>query len=256
MLDAGCQQKPNGSSTIGLQGEVFSTQVVNATAPSISAQVNPAWFDQGPLTLGAKVGIAIGGFVLLLALAGFCVVWNGKRRRRAHLRRIGEKYGRSGWPTSPQDNQGEMFETPVSQRPLRGWDDSPTSAHTESTFPRYFSPYSSQFNSPVSALDATAMPWPEAALTRAQDIGVAIGGNHSPLIAPFSPEGSSSREKGQAKRDETYEMHEVDSASSGSSKRRRFVEQAAPVLSHPGFGRKSDSPPRRYDVDEDGRPHA
>jgi hypothetical protein len=56
-----------------------------------------------------------------------------------------------------------MFETPISQRPLRGWDDSPLSAGTEvtdRTFNRHISPYSSNYNSPVSAIEAPHMNWP------------------------------------------------------------------------------------------------
>jgi hypothetical protein len=239
--------------------------------------VDPSWFDQGPINLGAKVGIAIGGVVVLLMALGCFVVWRGKRRRRAFLRTIGMKpHGRNGWPASPPQPQGEMFETPVSQRPLRGgWDDSPMSAHTDGTFPRYFSPYSSQYNSPVSAQDAPPTQWSDASFAGAQNIGVALGGHDGQN--QWGPAVSDTKGKGKGMDDGSYEMHEVDSAGSGASFRERqrarqqqqyFQQQQqqqqqqrqhsqAPVLAHPGFGRTSESPPRRYDLtdqDRNGRP--
>ena len=238
VLQAGCQQQPVPGVTISIEGDVFSTDRVNITAPTPSATVNPDWFDHGPLNLGAKVGIGAGGFVALLVLAGCCIVWNGKRRRRAYLRRLETKMSRKAWPASPQvgGHGGEMFETPMSQRPLRGWDDSPMSAQTDSAFPRYFSPYSSQYNSPVSAQDPPAMQWPEAARGRKDNIGVAL-----------SPDGTRS---GKQEFTETYEMHEVESAGSSSSKARSQVSQDAPVLNHPGYGRHGSSQPRTYDAQE------
>jgi len=149
-----------------------------------------------------------------------------------------------------------MFETPLSQKPLRGgWDDSPMSAHTEQNFPRYFSPYSSQYNSPVSALQGQNMPWPETGTQRRQhEIGVALGGDDSSGHWTDPPEAESSKGK-QRDLEEAYEMHEVESdrsagGSNGSGK--MPMEPEPPVLHHPGYGRQGGrSPPRKYELTEE-----
>lgn len=247
VLQAGCEQQPVPGVGLGLSGDVFSTDDVEVTAPSPTAAVDPNWFDHGPISLGAKVGIAIGGLILVLSIAGFCIVWNGKRRRRAYLRTLEKKYGNQGWP-SPQ-NHAEMFETPVSQHPLRGWDDSPMSVQTEAEklWPRYVSPYSSQYNSPVSGNEGPSMQWPAAALSPQREIGVALGGEDptDKWAASTLHEG-----KGKDKQPESYEMHNVDSAGGSRPSQHTHTTQAAPVLGHPGYGRKSDSPPLRYALNE------
>lgn len=123
--------------------------------------------DSTAVPLGARVGIAAAGIIVILAVAGCCVVWNGKRRRRRFLRDLEKRHAvDQGWP-HPKTRHGgsDMLETPASQKPLRGWDDTPVSAATEAStdrsLPRYFSPYSSTYNSPVSAIDGPAMRnWP------------------------------------------------------------------------------------------------
>ena len=175
---------------VGLQGNVFSGDKVNATAPSPTAAVDPAWFDQGPLNLAAKVGIAVGGFVLLLTVLGCGIILNGKRKRKAFLHKLQTQFPQKGWPAPTSPQRADMAETPasqqhfrsgwddtpLSQRPLRGWDESPLSGNTDKTFPRYFSPYSSQYNSPVSASDSQnpklQMPFPVLGATQQQEIGV------------------------------------------------------------------------------------
>lgn len=217
VLQAGCEQKPVSGVNLGLEGNIFSTTTVNITAPTPSSQVNPAWFNQGPLGLGGRMGIAVGGLVLVLVLLGCGIVWRGKRRRRAFLRRLQADQTGKGWPTPK--GQGEMFETPVSQQPLRGWDDSPQSAYSQTGYPRYCSPYASQHDTPVSANDVLNMQWSR------HGIGMALGGEeesqHYAVGAAdgggryfdnFSPE-----EKGKGKAlEESYEMNEVDVDGSGS----------------------------------------
>lgn len=226
VLQAGCEQKPISGVTLGLEGNIFSSDIVNITAPSPTAKVDPAWFDHGPLGLGGKVGIAVAGFILLLILAGVAVVCRGRRRRKAFLKKLQTnmpqmKSNPGGWPSMPGGIQHDSTDTPLSQRPLRTWDESPVTGNTEKTFPRYFSPYSSQFNSPISSTDVNHMPWPEPALG-----------------SPRSP-----REIGLA------EMQYVDSAGGGVPANKQPVHHVqAPILSHPGYGRNSDSPPRQYDV--------
>lgn len=213
MLQAGCEQKPVPGITVAVEGDLFSTDHVNVTAPTPMATIDPAWFDHGPLNLSAKVGIAVGGFVLLLILTGVFIVWNGKRRRRAYLRKLDTKFTNRGWPS----NQGhsDMFETPVSQHALRGWDDSPMTPSSDRPFPRYVSPYTSQCNSPTSAQDMTSMPWPSAALARDHNIGVAHGGDSSSSISKTWE--NPSDERGKDTLAESYELHDVESSESGHS---------------------------------------
>ena len=252
-------QKPAPGLFIGLNGEIFSTTQVNITAASPTASVDPAWFDHGPLNLGAKVGIAVGGFVVLLILVGAYIVLNGKRRRRAFLRRIETDHvGEEGPEPGAHSEMGETRhrqapsrghgDTPMSQRPLRGWDDTPVSQQTprgwddspmsatgEKPFTRYFSPYASQYNSPISPEDNAHMQWPQAALDQSHQIGVATSGEASTSHWGVLPE---VKGKGKA---EAYELHEVESSESGSSKGHRWLGDAEdPVPQRAVFNRDVD----------------
>ncbi|CAN8095333.1 unnamed protein product [Discula destructiva] len=169
LLQVGCDQQPALGSTVSVAGSIFSTTLLNETAPTPTS----SWTNlgsSGPISLGGKVGIAIGALCLILAIAGFCIVWNGRRRRRAFLRKLEmrQKEG-AGWPHpfAGGHNGGggaaafiprgpDMNETPLSQKPLRGWDDSPQSATASEAggYGRYFSPYASQQTSPVNGADA------------------------------------------------------------------------------------------------------
>lgn len=266
-LQAGCEQRPQPGATLGLEGSIFSTDSVAITAPSPAASLDPAWFDQGPLNLGAKVGIALGGLVALLTLLGCAVVVNGKRKRKAFLRKLETQFApQKGWPSPGAPQREDMSETPasqqplrgwddtpVSQRPLRGWDDSPMTASTDRAFPRYFSPYSSQYNSPVSAHDAPNRPWPHAALSplpcqQTHEVGLVLGGDDDDAAAAgqwASPSVSPSEGKGKA-REEAYEMHAVESPQGGPSTlpgHGRMPQAQPPMLGHPGFGRRGGSLP-------------
>ena len=252
-LQAGCEQQPDGDLALGIDGDIFSSTPVEITAPTPHISVDPSWFDQGPLDVGAKAGIAAGGVVLVLAVAGFFIVWRGKRRRRAFLATLASsrpiQKGKGGWPSSPlARGPGEMGETPLSQRPLRGngWNDSPMTDATEQPYGRYFSPYSSQYTSPVNGSEAQGAQWPQSAAGRSQhSIGLALSPEdryHDGNLMDAAASG-----KGRVYDDGSYEMHEVGSAG-GSTRDRRRSQQEAPVLGHPGYGRNSESPPRRYDL--------
>ncbi|KAH8205036.1 hypothetical protein TruAng_000759 [Truncatella angustata] len=234
ILDGACKMQPTAGSTLAIQGNIFSSDVVSVTTPTPTASITPSG-PSGPLSLGAIVGVAIGGAAFVLAVLGFCIVMNGKRRRRAYLRRREEQ--KQTWPSPGV--QGEMFETPVSQRPLRNWDESPVSMTTEATYPRYYSPYSSQYNSPVSAAEAVKQhQWPIAAT---QNIGVAL-----------SPDGGQSHhswgdKKGKDKfqqDEDSYEMQEGINSGGGLNDYVPPPPPQAPVLSHPGYGRHGPSPQR------------
>lgn len=315
ILEAACLQNPKPGILLSLEGSPFSTTPMKITTPS-EAPLSTYTPDTSGISLGAKVGIAAGAIILILFLSGCMIVCLGKRRRRRYLRRLEEKHRHKVWPAHAQ-NQGEIFDTPMSQKPLRGWEDSPTSAHTdqaEQSFPRYFSPYNSQYNSPVIANDNGAGPsnmmtaaWPaessvgtfpnstqeklqqmmheqqgayeppqqiimyeqgltpvtgasihtfgaQGRSTPQREIGLAFGGDdpsirskpsnqsiqshHSQSAYTWSP----SKGKANAEEDMGYELHDVDS--SGSVRPPQTGGSTAPVLGHPGYGRKSYSPPQ------------
>ncbi|KAH7318583.1 hypothetical protein B0I35DRAFT_246648 [Stachybotrys elegans] len=249
VLQAGCLQQPVAGHPLALEGQVFSLDQVNGTDSVSDALIDQSWFDHGPLSLAARVGIAVAGIVLLLSMIGCCIVWNGKRKRRAFLRTLEKDHANKGWPSPQNHHQKDMSSTPLSQRPFRNWDDSPMSATTDTPFPRYFSPYSSQFNSPVSAHDnSTPMQWPVAALGKPQEIGLALGDADNQWQP--SPDDT----KGKARATESYEMHHVHSAGGNAPMpAEHMMQHQPPVLSHPGYGRTSDSPPRQYSLDDPDR---
>jgi hypothetical protein len=217
VLQAGCEQRPEEGVTVAVDGEVFSTNPVEVTDPAARATVDPAWFDQGPLDVGARAGIAAGGLIFLLSLVGCFIIWRGKKRRRAFLRNYDpSKHGRKGgWPGALKiGNMQEIStnNTPLSQRPLRAWDDSPMTTASEQPFPRYFSPYSSQFNSPVSANEALQPQWPvlgaEKQMTP-QEVGRNIG------LAFGSTDNVAVEGDGKGKKPEEYELAYVEGNGNG-----------------------------------------
>ena len=261
ILDAACQQKPAIGLTLSVEGEPFSTTPINITAPS-QAPLFTIVPDNSPISLGAKVGIAIAGIVALLALVGCGIVCNGRRRRKSFLRKLQAQHTEKGWPTP---NPGtDMFETPLSQKPLRGWDESPVSAGADRPYPRYISPYSSQYNSPVSAGESqAAMQWPTGAFPNStqeklaqmameqragrqptpMEIGVALGGDDPSIrTKPSNQSIQSQGQKWDQDRGEAYELREVEA--DGSI--RIPIQPTAPVLQHPGFGRKHSPPQSRH----------
>lgn len=204
------------------------------TDASAVPTLDPSYFDEGPFGLGAKVGVALGSLGFVLLVAGFLIVCIGKRRRRAYLRQMESSPENKGW--AGVRPRGQPSETPLSQRPLRGgWDDSPMSATEKGPFPgRYFSPYSSQFSSPVSAAEQHDMPWPD--MSGGREIGLALA--ESPGPDPPEP----AKGKGRAWDGvEVYGGEGVGGQGSGESV----------VLGHPGYGRASGSPPRRYTLTEE-----
>lgn len=156
-LEAACEQQPVLGATISLDGSVFESSIVNITQPAANS-TSSYTSTTGDLSLNSKVGIAVGAIVILLAIAGFLIVCCGKRRRR---RVLAEKARASGFEwqkghgvlRKSQQPQQSFFDSPQSQRPFaNAWQDeiSPASANVEKA---YFSPYSSQYTSPVNAMD-------------------------------------------------------------------------------------------------------
>ncbi|ROT39207.1 hypothetical protein SODALDRAFT_332630 [Sodiomyces alkalinus F11] len=224
VLQAGCEQRPPNGTPVSVDGTPFSVFPVNITDPTPTATFIPNYYP-GPLDLNARVGIAFGSLVLILTVAGAFIIWNGKRKRRAFMRDLETKMKKraGGWPTPINTSGGSYFDnpanqkpprtwddTPQSQKPLRDWDNSPQSVSTEKFSTRYFSPYSSQFNSPDTAVEAKHMQWPsDNKLPRSpvqdmREIGVAFGGPEpSPMWQDV---------KGKGVVDELYELKEVDPA--------------------------------------------
>ncbi|KAK8062360.1 Centromere/microtubule-binding protein cbf5 [Apiospora hydei] len=265
VLEGACRISPKPGLTLGLDGDIFSlTNPVNVSTPTPTAEFK-SHGPAGPLSLGAIVGVVIGGVVAILAFMGCCVVWNGKRRRKAFLRKREEM--QKTWP-SPAPGS-EMFQTPVnqqqplrnwgdtplSQRPLRGWDESPITPVTEHTYPgRYVSPYGSQFTSPVSAAHTPGpnSGWP--AEKAAQNIGVAISPDSEHGHNAFwGDKKGKDREQHQQQQqqqqhhyhhgnenEDAYEMQEGVGSAGGHSQHQvlQYQHQVAPFLEHPGYGRR------------------
>ncbi|TVY49865.1 hypothetical protein LOCC1_G000216 [Lachnellula occidentalis] len=250
-LDAACQQQPSSGNTISYSGNIFSETLIQISNPSSGPQ---STFSQssGGLTLGAKIGIAVGAIVFAFGLAGFCIVWNGRRRRRQFLARHQQQSGYADWLAqqeaakqtgyadwlaqqeiaqanasgahqgTPVDamSAGSFFDSPQSTRPLvssRPWapghsqEESPMSAVGEKV---YFSPYSSNYSSPVTANDqaqaaAAAREWPRDRKGSIPGLGRSRSGDEV------------DREDG-----DRIEMQNVP-----------------PVLLHPGHGRAAFYPP-------------
>ncbi|CAJ2507523.1 Uu.00g087090.m01.CDS01 [Anthostomella pinea] len=241
ILSGACRLLLQPPATIPLDGAIFSTTLVNVTDPSATATYTPSATD--PLGYGGIAGVVIGGIVFLLMLIGCGVVVNGKRRRKAYLRRREEHVKNWPNPNGGGGPNGEMFETPTSQRPLRGWEDSPISAATQTTFPPYFSPYASQYNSPVSAVEGAGpsqSAWPS--VEKARNVGVALSPDRD---ASFTHWGDG---KGKERADtdqgmmhtesDEYELQEGVNSAGGYA----FplpppppLPAQAPTLSHPGL---------------------
>lgn len=82
-LEAGCIQKPAPGTAVGLNDTVFSPTLIGMVDPVSSSAAKSA--DAPALGLPALVGIAIGGAVLLLAIAGLIFVRRRTRRNRRQL---------------------------------------------------------------------------------------------------------------------------------------------------------------------------
>ena len=275
ILGAACKQQPLPGKTVAFEGDPFSKDHVNATNPTTIPTLPADYFKEGPFGLGAKVGVAFGALAFVLLVAGVSVICIGRRKRKNYLKRYEARHGQKNWAGLAPPTR-DIHDTPLSQRPLRGWDDTPMSAATDATmekmYPRYFSPYNSQYNSPVSAMENPgAVQWPSEKSAAAmmsggaaappapqprylQEIGIALGGeSQESVAASFEPP---SPAKGKEK--EQYEMHEVDSDRSYGSQQGasgfgngydpRMMPNAPqpPVLHHPGYGRSTESLPRRY----------
>lgn len=221
---------------------------MNITAPSASAV--STFTPQHGLSIGSIVAIALSGVLVLLAIAGFCIVCLGRRRRRRAIAEHQQKTGYTAWlaeqqmqQTTPTQMMGGFdggpgfHDSPVSQRPLmrsgtNGWGEPNSAISNQTETPisatdnkTYFSPYSSQYSSPISALDQTHVQGREWPPMRQGSIG--LNGLEERL------ERSKSTEKRFFPDDDDH----------GD---RIELQNVAPVLLHPGHGR--NSPPGRQSL--------
>lgn len=250
-----------------MEGSPFSVIPVNITEPTPTATFIPNYYP-GPLDLDARVGIAFGSLVLILIVAGIFIIWNGKRKRRAFLKRLETKINKrpAGWPSPIDTSTGPYFDkgstqkpprtwddTPLSQKPLRDWDNSPQSVETEKFPTRYFSPYSSRFNSPDANVDAKHMQWPSdnklarSPVSDMREIGVALGG---PEPSPMWQDS-----KGKGASEEVYELKEVEPVAGNNQPAAQY--STAPDIPPPerpvyGYYNPAD---HQDSPQEDWRPH-
>lgn len=157
-LTAGCQQQPTAGQQISIQGSLFQSTLVNITNPTNNTLPTYYYPPSGSLTLTAKVGIAVGALVGILLVTGCFIVCRGKRRRRAHLKKLARASYRAPEPAwmqkewnSPESETSRAFMAQDNQR----WDDSPMSARGSE---RVFSPYVSQYTSPTSPEGGNQFP--------------------------------------------------------------------------------------------------
>lgn len=117
------QQPPKGH-TISFEGAPFSTVQVNMTTPEPTGLPYSNGYSNG-LSLGTQIGISVGAILLALFIAGFCIICNGRRRRR---RVLAEKARRSGYEWDPaRPGHAAMAESSAGERTPGGFFDSPQS---------------------------------------------------------------------------------------------------------------------------------
>ncbi|KFZ01429.1 hypothetical protein V501_10005 [Pseudogymnoascus sp. VKM F-4519 (FW-2642)] len=205
ILSASCQQKPGKGALIGVEGDPFSGSRVAITKPYSSADIIASSFNppSGPLNLGAKIGIAVGGFLLILIILGTCIVWRGRRRRRAILANYAGSPAMAqaprwkGTDDSPQSMSSGAFMTKASnyQWPAQSTDDSPASAVSKGTGGAGgagFSPYVSQHTSPSGPTPGEFPHVPIPAPYRRESIGSLRPQGE---LIEMSPLGESERER-------------------------------------------------------------
>lgn len=89
-LQAGCLQRPNSTSKLGLSDSVFSRTIVKIVEPSTQDETD----DSVQLSTAAIAGIAIGAAVFLLVVAAIIFIRVRRRKNRTNLG-IEPRWGRS-----------------------------------------------------------------------------------------------------------------------------------------------------------------
>ncbi|KAH7318581.1 hypothetical protein B0I35DRAFT_479072 [Stachybotrys elegans] len=99
-LHAGCEQRPEPGTLLGLSESIFTSSPVNVTDPADDVLNRPEGAGSSTMTTGTIVGIAVGaGLLFLGAIALFIVYW----RRKKRLEQESEKTDYYGRNTSTPD---------------------------------------------------------------------------------------------------------------------------------------------------------
>ncbi|KFZ23399.1 hypothetical protein V502_02122 [Pseudogymnoascus sp. VKM F-4520 (FW-2644)] len=158
----GCNLQ-NGA-PVHLNKPLFGADYVTVTVAT-SSNDSESTSNSPIMSLGTRIGIAIGGLCVLLALIGITIVCCGKRRRRARLaerQRRADEY--TGFGSTNRVLPAPRVTTKWESNMSGVQEESPMSANAYLNDKPGFSPYSSQYNSPVSARDAVApqqWEWPQ-----------------------------------------------------------------------------------------------
>ncbi|KAI5924157.1 hypothetical protein F4810DRAFT_665957 [Camillea tinctor] len=80
-LQAGCQQKPQPGTLLGLSGSLFTSSLVNITDPPVQQTSDDNKDDSGVMTTGAIAGIAIGAALLFIGGTALFWVYHRKQKR-------------------------------------------------------------------------------------------------------------------------------------------------------------------------------
>ncbi|KAF7920004.1 uncharacterized protein EAE98_009238 [Botrytis deweyae] len=275
LLYGACDQQPAPGSTLSFQGSPFSTTQLNMTSPTPTAVPGQTYSG---LSLNARIGVAVGIIVFALFITGFCIVFNGRRRRRRVLRQHQLDTGYAAWknahdvdglgghiPVNEVDSavsnmtsgSGGFFDSPNSQKPLQpnywgqqqphgGNFNGPAvmtpiedSPITPMAEKVYLSPYSSPYSSPATAsTDANG---------RSPNIDQwPMDRKGSFGQSSFGQGGGSMAEKLKARERERARRKKEEEAMNERNQielqnMQHFQSQnVAPVLGHPGYGRDRD----------------
>jgi hypothetical protein len=195
-LVAGCQQMPVPGKLLSFTGSMFSTTAIVALAPGETPTSSATPNSGSPLSTGASVGIAIGVIALALFVLGFTIICCGKRRRIARLAKRQRQlstysdFGGGLGGLVPVTHPLNTKWTPA----VRGGvaqDISPSTAGGYES-DKHFTPYSSQYNSPVSARDMLnpkiAWEWkhPSVSMNAVGSSSASVGGEDG-SVAAMSP---------------------------------------------------------------------
>lgn len=206
--------------------------------------------------------MGFGGLFLLLLILGCAIIFFGKRRRKAYLRRLGSTWRATDRPMG--DDIGDATErtlgrqqpwgdTPISQQRLRqAWGDSPVTASPDGNSKvAYFSPYSSRYNSPVSPCDEPGIRWPTMAAAGSRGSGTEPwqdGCDKGPGAVEMVSVGEARRN--------VCQLGTMGSAAgegkNGEAAREVARAEPPPLLAHPGYGRAAVHRPKASILDGSG----
>ncbi|ESZ99423.1 hypothetical protein SBOR_0185 [Sclerotinia borealis F-4128] len=268
LLYGACDQQPAPGSTLSFQGSPFSTTQLNMTSPTPTAVPGTAYPG---LSLNGRIGIAVGVILLALFITGFCIVFNGRRRRRRILHQHQLDTGYAAWKNAHDvdglgghipvlethsadsnmtSGSGGFFDSPNSQQALQpsywgqqqphgGKFNGPAimtpiedSPITPMGEKVYLSPYSSQYNSPATASTDANSRSPNGDPWPMDKKGSFGQGGGSMAEKLKARE----RERARRKKEEEvlHERNQIELQNMQDFQERNV----APVLGHPGYGRE------------------